>query len=489
MILPALTEAKSPFFRPVKYALFPPLGLATLAGYLRDDDEVTLTDEHVEELDLDDEPELVVLQAYVTSARRAYRIADHYRSRGAYVAIGGLHATSLPDEASAHADSVFIGPGEDTWPGFLGDLRAGRPRPLYRSRVRSLDGAPPVRRDLVKRHRYLVPNSIVVSRGCPHSCSFCYKEAFFAGGRGFYTQRVDSALAEIERLPGRHLYFLDDHLLGDPPFATALFDGLRGMGRLWQAAGTVASVLRPGLLEQAREAGLRSLFVGFETLRSDALRAQRKHANVDRDYAAAARRLHDLGVMINGSFVFGMDGDRPDVFERTVDWAISTGIETATFHVLTPYPGTALFRQMQAEGRLLHRDWELYDTRHAVFEPRGMTSAQLEAGYWCAYRDFYRWGSILRAARTKPTATGSLRHVAYAGGWKKFEPLWDVVIRSGLIGRTRPLLERILDAAQRGARPPASDEVSTPTPGVLEWEPQAAAHENGPALLVGHRVR
>ena len=103
-----------------------------------------------------------------------------------------------------------------------------------------------MRRDLIKRQLYLVPNSIVVSRGCPHHCDFCYKDAFFDGGRSFYTQRVDAALAEIERLPGRHLYFLDDHLLGDPRFAAALFAGMRGMGRVWQAAGTVQSVLRPG---------------------------------------------------------------------------------------------------------------------------------------------------------------------------------------------------------------------------------------------------
>ncbi len=463
MILPALTEAKSPFFRPVKYALFPPLGLATLAGYLRDDDRVTLTDEHVETLDLDDDPELVVLQVYITSARRAYGIADHYRKKGAHVAIGGLHPTSLPEEAAAHADSVFLGPGEDTWPEFLADFRTGRPKPLYRSRVRTLEGLPPARRDLIRRHLYLVPNALVVSRGCPHSCAFCYKDAFFAGGRGFYTQRVDRALAEIERLPGRHLYFLDDHLFGDPRFAAALFDGLRGMGRLWQAAGTVASVLRPGLLEKAREAGLRSLFVGFETLSSESLRAHRKHSNLDRDYASAVRRLHDLGIMVNASFVFGTDGERPDVFERTVEWAVSTGIETATFHVLTPYPGTTLFRQMEAAGRLLHRDFDLYDTRHAVFEPHGMTAAQLESGYWRAYQEFYRWGAILRGAATKPSLAAQWRHAAYAGGWKKLEPLWDLVIRSGLIGRMRPLLERVLDAAQRDRKTPV---VST-RPGAL----------------------
>jgi hypothetical protein len=276
MILPALTEAKSPFFRPIKYSLFPPLGLATLAGYLGEGDAVELQDEHVERLALDDEPDLVVIQVYITSASRAYGLADHYRRKGAYVALGGLHVTSLPDEAARHADTVFLGPGEDTWPAFLADFRAGRPQPVYQSRVRTLAGLPPVRRDLIKRNLYLVPNSIVVSRGCPHICDFCYKDAFFEGGRGFYTQRVDAALAEIDRLPGRHLYFLDDHLFGDVHFASALFDGMRGMGRLWQAAGTVQSVLRPQLLEKAAASGLRSLFVGFETLNPDALRAQSK---------------------------------------------------------------------------------------------------------------------------------------------------------------------------------------------------------------------
>jgi radical SAM superfamily enzyme YgiQ (UPF0313 family) len=444
LVLPALTEAVSPFFRPIKYSLFPPLGLATLAGYLDEEDDVSLQDEHVERLVLDDEPDLVVIQVYITSAHRAYRLADHYRSRGAYVALGGLHVTSLPDEAAAHADTIFLGPGEDTWPRFLADLRAGQPKPVYRSAVRTLASLPPIRRDLIKRRLYLVPNSIVVSRGCPHTCDFCYKEAFFAGGRGFYTQRVDQALAEIARLPGRHLYFLDDHLFGDVRFASELFEGMKGLGRVWQAAGTVNSVLRPGLLEKAVAAGLRSLFVGFETLNPAGLRAQGKVQNLHRDYDAAVKRLHGLGVMVNGSFVFGMDEDDPSVFDRTVAWAIGQGIETATFHILTPYPGTALFARMEADRRLLHRDWELYDTRHVVFETRGMTPDQLEAGYWRAYRDFYRWGSILRGASTKTSWRGALRHLAYSAGWKKFEPLWDWIIRARRVSRALPILETVL---------------------------------------------
>ena len=284
MILPALTEATSPLFRPIKYSLFPPLGLATLAAFLDDSDDVSIHDEHVEKVDLDDTPDLVVIQVYITSARRSYAIADHYRQRGVRVVLGGLHVTSMPDEAAVHADTIFLGPGEDTWPQFLVDLRAGRPQARYVSVDRSLVGVPSIRRDLIKRHLYLVPNSIVVSRGCPHVCDFCYKEAFFGGGRSFYTQPVDAALAEIERLPGRHLYFLDDHLFGNARFASELFVGMRGMGRLWQAASTVKSVLQPGLLEQAVEAGLRSLFVGFETTNTASLRAQRKFQNINYDY-------------------------------------------------------------------------------------------------------------------------------------------------------------------------------------------------------------
>lgn len=444
LILPALTEAKSPYWRPVKYSLFPPLGLATLAGYLSDADEIDLQDEHVETLRLDDEPDLVVIQVYITSAYRAYALADHYRRKGAYVCLGGLHVTSLPDEAAAHADTIFLGPGEDTWPQFLTDFRAGQPGKRYQSRLRTLEALPPIRRDLIKRRLYLVPNSIVVSRGCPHVCDFCYKEAFFQGGKSFYTQTVDAALAEIDRLPGRHLYFLDDHLFGNSRFAAALFDGMKGMGRLWQAAGTVKSVLQPELLEKAVASGLRSLFVGFETLNPANLTAQRKYQNLNRDYGAAIRRLHDLGVMINGSFVFGMDEDDPTVFDRTVEWAIGQGIETATFHILTPYPGTALYDRIAAEQRLLHSNWDLYDTRHTVFQPKQMTPTQLEEGYWRAYAEFYRWSAIWRGASSKANVPAQLRHFAYAAGWKKFEPLWDWLIRAKRITQALPLLETVL---------------------------------------------
>jgi radical SAM superfamily enzyme YgiQ (UPF0313 family) len=444
LILPALTEATSPYWRPIKYSLFPPLGLATLAAYFDPTLDVTLQDEHVEPLDLDDDPDLVIIQVYITSAYRAYQLADHYRRKGAHVALGGLHVTSLPDEAAAHADTIFLGPGEDTFPQFLRDLAAGTPKRRYQSSLRTLAGMPPIRRDLIKRSRYLVPNSIVVSRGCPHHCTFCYKDAFFEGGRSFYTQQVDEALAEIERLPGRHLYFLDDHLLGHRRFSRELFTGMTGMNRVFQGAATVDSILRDDTIEIAARAGLRSLFVGFETLSDSALQGAGKKQNLGRDYQAVIRRLDDLGIMINGSFVFGLDGDGPEVFSRTVDWAVSSGITTATFHILTPYPGTQLYAEMAAQRRLTTGDWNLYDTRHVVYKPGGMTPRALKSGYDWAYREFYRWGNIFKAAGAHQSSKHSLKHLAYSAGWKKFEPAWDFVIRLKQLSQMRPMLEAVL---------------------------------------------
>ncbi len=300
-----------------------------------------------------------------------------------------------------------------------------------------------------------MPNSIVVSRGCPHVCDFCYKEAFFEGGKSFYTQRVDDALSEIARLPGRHLYFLDDHLLGDRRFAAALFDGMRGMNRLFQGAATVDSILRGDLIERAAEAGLRSIFVGFETLTPGNLLRSNKRQNLGRDYKAVTDRLHALGIMINGSFVFGMDDDDDGVFRRTVDWAIDHGITTATFHVQTPYPGTRLYAQMEKEGRIVTRNWDLYDTRNVVYRPERLTPAALKEGYDWAYEEFYRWSSIARASLSHGSLKHQAKHFFYAAGWKRFEPLWNFIIRSRQLRLMTPMLEAVLSKVTREPEQPA----------------------------------
>jgi len=453
LILPALTEATSPFWRPIKYSLFPPLGLMTLAGYLRDDDEIEIWDEHIQTLDLSDRPELVVIEVYITAAKRAYEIASHYRKKGCYVAMGGLHITSFPEEGQHFADTIFLGPGEDTWPVFLEDFRNKKPKKRYQSKRRCLIGTPAPRRDLINNQKYLVPNSIIVSRGCPHTCDFCYKQNFFKGGKSFYTQPVDVVLEEISGLKGKHLYFLDDHLFGHRRFAEAVFEGMVGMNRLWQCAGTVASVLRPGFVEKAVKAGLRSLFIGFETLDSSNLLKYGKSHNKIKMYTTVVKRLHDMGVMVNASFIFGLDSDDASVFKRTTDWACEQGIETATFHILTPYPGTRLYKKLLRQRRILHSNWGLYDTRHAVYQPLQMDVETLEDGYQQAYKDFYRWYSICKSVLTKNTCFEMLRHLAYTGGWKKFEGFWGFIIKVGQLPRMRPFLEAVLSGSDIFKKP------------------------------------
>lgn len=444
LILPALTEAESPFWRPIKYSLFPPIGLATLAGHLSENDEIDLQDQHIEQLNLDDTPDLVVIQVYITNAYRAYQIADYYRSKGVFVILGGLHVTSVPEEAMAHADAIFVGPADESFPRFLKDFRTGKAQKIYKSNIRTLDNLPLVRRDLIKREKYFVPNSLVVSRGCPHNCKFCYKESFYEGGKSFYTETVDRALAEIERLPGRHLYFLDDHLLADPKFAKELFQGMLGMKRVFQGAATIDSILRGDLVEKAVEAGLRSLFVGFETFSPENLKQSNKKQNLEKNYIQAVEKLKSLGVKINGSFVFGLDYDDKDVFKRTVEWGIKHSITTATFHILTPYPGTALFEDMQLANRMVTRNWDLYDTRNVVYKPQSMTAEELKQGYDWAYKEFYSWSNIYQASINNPDLNLQLKHFLYTAGWKKFEPAWNFIIKSGKLKKMLPLLESIL---------------------------------------------
>lgn len=448
-ILPSLTEAESPFWRPIKYSLFPPLGLATLAAYLSESDEAEIVDQHVQKLDLNDSPDVVAIEVYITNAYRAYQIADHYRKKGIFVILGGLHVTSLPDEAAAHADAIFLGPAEESFPRFLDDLRKKQISRRYVSKSRSLSTVPPIRRDLIDRKLYLVPNSIVVTRGCPHHCNFCYKDAFYEGGKSFYVQQVDDALAEIDRLPGRHLYFLDDHLLGHRRFAKDLFREMRGLGRIFQGAATVNSVLDGDLIEDAAEAGLRSLFVGFESLSEDSLQQSNKRQNMGRNYEQAINRLHDLGIMINGSFVFGLDGDDSEVFTRTVDWAVDLGITTATFHIATPYPGTQFYKEMQDAGRLTTDNWDLYDTRHVTFTPARMTSQELKDGYDKSYKSFYEWKNIAKASLYHGTPKHQLKHFCYTSGWKKFEALWNLAIQIKKLNLMTPMLEGVLSKVTR----------------------------------------
>ncbi|NUQ65553.1 MAG: B12-binding domain-containing radical SAM protein [Pirellulales bacterium] len=442
LILPALQQLDDYRFRLIKYSRFPPLSLLTIAGLTSPDQwDIVVRDEHIESSEVEGDVDLVGIQTYISSSGRAYELADRWRERGAKVVLGGLHPTSLPHEAAQHADAVCLGPAETAWGRILDDFEHGCLRKFYRGRCEGSAALAPIpRRDLMNPRGYLIRHTMVTSRGCPHACDFCYKSSFW--GRHYYEPRP---IAEVERelatVDDHLVFFLDDNLLANRRHARALFRVLRGSGIVWQAAGSLDVARDPRYLEEAYEAGCRSLFVGFESLSPEAMRGNNKLVNAAADYAAACRRFHDAGIMINGSFVFGFDSDGPDVFDRTVQFAVDNKILTATFHVLTPLPGTRAFARLEEEGRILHRDWAYYDTDHAVFRPRGMTPEQLEAGHKRAGREFVTYRSIFRRSLGLP---GGLKRIAYNVAWVKIDPLWVAVIRAGLMPFATRIFERVL---------------------------------------------
>jgi len=454
LALPALQEVFSPEFRRIKYSLFPPLSLLTLAGMTPEDRyEIAVHDEHVERVPPHQEADLVAMTVYISSAHRAYALADEYRRRGAKVVLGGLHPTTMPAEAARHADAVCVGPAETAWPRILADFERGQLRRFYRGRCEGSAGLVPLaRRDLMNPRAYLVRNTIVTSRGCPHCCTFCYKKGFW--GERYYEARP---IAEIERelaaVDSSFVFFLDDNFLGNRRHARQVFGLLRGSGLVWQGSASLDVVNTPGFLDEAYAAGCRSLFVGFESITPENMRKANKRVNAAADYPEAVRRFHDAGIMLNGSFVFGFDGDDPDVFDRTLEFAIESKLETGTFHILTPYPATDGYAELAREGRLLHRDWSRYDTRHAVFRPRRMSPEQLEAGRRKMYREFYTCGSILRRSLG---LTGALKRIAYNVAWQRIDPVWSSLIACGLLPPARRLFERILACRTRPAETPRS---------------------------------
>ncbi len=444
-ILPALEEAKSPYWRPIKYSLFPPLGLATLASLCDETDEVEIVDEHVEEVCLNDNPDLVCIESYITNSHRAYEIADHYRKNGIKVAIGGLHATSLPFEAKEHADFLLLGLGESSFPKFLKDFKEGTAVEFYSQGEVTLDNLPLPRRDLFKQDKYLVPNSMVFSRGCPNKCSFCYVSSFYKGGKSFFAYKVDRILEEIESMKGRHLYFLDDNIFADKKLSRQVFKEMRGMNRVFQGAITVDSILQDDMIDLAYEAGFRSAFIGFESINNQNLIQANKGSNIGKDYSKVIKRLDELGIMINGSFIFGLDSDNIDVFDRTTEWNINSGIATATYHILTPYPDTKIFNIMDADNRIITKDWRLYDTRHLVFNHPNITKEEMEKGYNKAYKDFYKWRNIYKASKEHEEFGMKLKHFTYAGAWKKFEPVWNFMIKNEFLSKARGALVKTLE--------------------------------------------
>jgi radical SAM superfamily enzyme YgiQ (UPF0313 family) len=426
-----------------KHVLTPTLALTSIAAATPSPWVCSYHDENLLQgpPPVDPMPHVVGISVHLTFAARAFALADWYRARGAIVVLGGLHVLSCPDECAPHADALAIGEGVQLWPRILRDVDNGRLQREYRGSFREPHYAddPAPARALLPRRSFLTTTSLIATRGCHNRCGFCYLST--DGLRMPYQMRPPEQVAREFAADGQpYGVFVDNNLGSRPDYLRTLCRALRPLQKIWSAAVTIDVTDDPSLVREMALAGCTGVFVGFESLTAQNLDDARKRTPRPDDYARRVRVLHDHGIQVNGSFVLGFDHDGPDVFERTVAWIERARLECATFHVLTPYPGTPLFRQMEREGRLLHRDWSRYDTANVVFRPARMTPEQLAPSYsWC-YRTLFSFASIWRR---RPEAWGAVpAYLAMSVLYKKSNWLWPFLIRHRLVGPVwRPIVE------------------------------------------------
>jgi len=425
-----------------KHVLTPTLALTSFAAATPEHWEVRYWDENL----LDGRPpfaampEVVGITVHLTFARRAFELAQWYRGRGSKVVLGGLHVMSCPEECAPYADALAVGDGVQLWPRILADVESGSLRSKYAATYESdyrRDPAP--RRSILPRSSFLTTTSLIATRGCHNRCGFCYLAT--DGLRMPYRMRNPGQIAAEFAADGQpYGVFIDNNLGSNRAYLRELCDALRPLKKIWSAAVSIDVTDDPALIRVMALAGCTGVFVGFESLTDRNLADAGKKTPKAADYSRRVRMLHDYGIQVNGSFVLGFDHDRKDVFTRTADWIEENRLECATFHILTPYPATPLFRQLEAEGRLLHRDWALYDTAHAVFRPRNMSPEELEQGYAWIYQRLFSHASIWRRRPADWRAVAPYLAMSYL--YKRSNRFWRFLIKHHLVHAVwTPLVE------------------------------------------------
>jgi radical SAM superfamily enzyme YgiQ (UPF0313 family) len=390
------------FRQSLRYA---PLTLTTLAALVPPelDADLELIDEGVQDVDRDLTADIVGLTVITGTAPRAYEMAAAFRARGITVVLGGPHVTLVPDDAQPHADSIVVGYAEETWPSLLRDFAAGRLKARYTQRPDlSLAGMPFPRRDLLPARRFLTTNVFEATRGCIHNCEFCVVPA--AWGRKPYQKPVADVVADITQYGARKLIFVDLNLIADREYAAELFEALIPLRVQWYGLSTVLLADDLPLLALAARSGCRGLLLGFESIVADNLRDSSKSFNRPRHFKDVVALLHEHGIAVYGCFVFGMDHDTPHVFLETARFAVEAQIDLPRFAIVTPFPGTALYKRLEREGRILTRNWELYDGQHVVFHPALMSVRELQDGTERAWREAYSLRSIAHRLRGSPSS-------------------------------------------------------------------------------------
>ncbi|HMJ12522.1 MAG TPA: radical SAM protein [Polyangiaceae bacterium] len=458
-------------------AYLPRLGLGVLAALTPPEDEVIYTDDVVRPFDLErdvKDVDLVGISVDSKTARRSYQIAAAYRRRGVKVVLGGIHATAVPEEARNFADAVVVSEAEDLWPELLSDFKRGQLRPIYRGPLPSLAGKPHPRRDLFTSKKYIPFKVVQTMRGCPYPCEFCSVST--ANGSTMRFRPVADVLSELETL-GKLVMFADDNVMIHRRYSEELFLRLADLDKHWIGQCSLAAVKRLENVQLMAKSGCKALFIGFESIDEATVRHTGKRQNRPAEYREVIQMLHEHGISTWGSFVFGFDTDDPEVFDRTVEFGIDMRLTMALFAILTPYPGTKLYKRLLAEGRLTNERWWLaknHDSGSPYFVPSRMTRERLHEGWVRAWQRFYspsamlrRW-TVLRSSSWIQTLgywplnfmqNQLVRH-KIQGGKSRF--------RSGVAGAARELeFDELALTAPLAPPPPASEHSARQLPVVM----------------------
>ncbi len=387
-----------------------PLPLLTLAGMTPAHWEVTLQDERIQPLDFDQPADLVGICTETFTAKRAYEIAAEYHRRGVPVVLGGYHPTLIPEEAVRYADAIVVGYAEDIWEQVLNDCEKGKLQRVYRR-----DSALPMRftqplRSLIQKRHYFKISCVETGRGCPHRCNFCAISA--ATGARYHPRPIDEILADLETCRGV-VFFIDDNITGNFVHAKQLFRELRGRNVQWVSQGALNMTRDEELVSLMAESGCMGLLIGFESLNPETLAAMGKQVNLSSGSVPdAVRMLHDHGLSLYGTFLYGYDTDDPETWRQTVEEAIDLDLFIAAFNPLIPFPGTRLYQALSEAGRLADQSWWLnpeHRFNEAPFAQSSLTQPAIRQICLEARRRFYSLTSIVERLSLKGPNASSLK--------------------------------------------------------------------------------
>jgi radical SAM superfamily enzyme YgiQ (UPF0313 family) len=398
-----------------KWSQIMTLSLPAVAAATPEGHEITIEDERIKKIRLDDAPDLVGISFEVFRSYRAYEIADHYRQRCVPVVLGGMHASVMPEEGLKHADAVVVGEADEVWPQVVADAATGRMRGIYKGdRPVDLAKLKPPRLDLLDASRYFPLYPIEATRGCTHACSFCSTR--YVHGPGFRTRPVDHVIADVVRASNRLIAFLDDNLAADEAFAKELFTAMIPYGNKFFMQSHVLLAENEELLSLAAKAGCIGVFVGVESVSAAALSEANKGFNKVERLKDNIARFHERGILVDGGIIFGFDTDTPDVFDRTIEALKRVKIDSVAVNILIPYPGTEFYRKFEREGRIICTDYSKYTGGTVTVRPKSMTAEELQAGYTRFTKDYYRMMEIVYRAFKQPNAVATItRLIANVG--------------------------------------------------------------------------